>query len=119
MSKTYSKTRILVECALMIAIGTVLSNIKIFTMPNGGIRIGRCHRLDAAHAQRPGIGIRNPVRLRRNGEEPAGERRHPKNQSFHILFVKSKRGGRACGPPPRPYRDSLPTVSSSSRRSSG
>lgn len=36
MSKTYSKTRILVECALMIAIGTVLSNIKIFTMPNGG-----------------------------------------------------------------------------------
>ena len=27
MSKTYSKTRILVECALMIAIGTVLSNI--------------------------------------------------------------------------------------------
>ena len=36
MSKTYSKTRILVECALMIAIGTVLSNIKLFTMPNGG-----------------------------------------------------------------------------------
>ena len=36
MSKTYSKTRILVECALMIAIGTVLANIKIFTMPNGG-----------------------------------------------------------------------------------
>ena len=36
MSKTYSKTRVLVECALMIAIGTVLSNIKIFTMPNGG-----------------------------------------------------------------------------------
>ncbi len=36
MSKTYSKTRILVECALMIAIGTVLSNIKIFSMPNGG-----------------------------------------------------------------------------------
>ena len=36
MSKTYSKTRILVECALMIAIGTVLSNIRIFTMPNGG-----------------------------------------------------------------------------------
>ena len=31
MSKTYSKTRILVECALMIAIGTVLSNIKFFT----------------------------------------------------------------------------------------
>ena len=36
MSKTYSKTRILVECALMIAIGTDLSYIKIFTMPNGG-----------------------------------------------------------------------------------
>ena len=36
MSNSYSKTRILVECALMIAIGTVLSNIKIFTMPNGG-----------------------------------------------------------------------------------
>ena len=36
MSKTYSKTRVLVECALMIAIGTVLSNIKFFTMPNGG-----------------------------------------------------------------------------------
>ena len=36
MSKTYSKTRILVECDLMIAIGTVLSNIKFFTLPNGG-----------------------------------------------------------------------------------
>ena len=36
MTKTYSKTRILVECALMIAVGTVLSNIRIFTMPNGG-----------------------------------------------------------------------------------
>ncbi len=36
MSNRYSKTRILVECALMIAIGTVLSNIRIFTMPNGG-----------------------------------------------------------------------------------
>ena len=36
MSKTYSKTRILVECALMIAVGTVLSNIKFFTLPNGG-----------------------------------------------------------------------------------
>ena len=36
MSNSYSKTRILVECALMIAIGTVLSNIKIFTVPNGG-----------------------------------------------------------------------------------
>ena len=36
MAKTYSKTRILVECALMIAIGTVLANITFFTMPNGG-----------------------------------------------------------------------------------
>lgn len=36
MSKTYSKTRTLVECALMIALGTVLANIKIFEMPNGG-----------------------------------------------------------------------------------
>ena len=36
MSKTYSKTRILVECALMIALGTVLANIKIFELPNGG-----------------------------------------------------------------------------------
>ena len=36
MSKTYSKTRVLVECAMMIAIGTVLSKIRIFTMPNGG-----------------------------------------------------------------------------------
>lgn len=36
MTKTYSKTRILVECALMIAIGTVLAQIKIFEMPNGG-----------------------------------------------------------------------------------
>ena len=36
MSKTYTKTRTLVECALMIAIGTVLSNIKFFTLPNGG-----------------------------------------------------------------------------------
>ena len=36
MSKSYSKTRILVECALMIAVGTVLSSIKFFTLPNGG-----------------------------------------------------------------------------------
>ena len=36
MSKTYSKTRILAECALMIALGTVLAQIKIFTMPFGG-----------------------------------------------------------------------------------
>ena len=33
MSKSYSKTRILVECALMIAVGTVLSSIKFFTLP--------------------------------------------------------------------------------------
>ena len=36
MSKTTSKTRILVECALMIALGTVLANIKIFELANGG-----------------------------------------------------------------------------------
>lgn len=36
MSQTTSKTRTMVECALMIALGTVLSNIKIYTMPNGG-----------------------------------------------------------------------------------
>ena len=36
MSQTYSKTRTLVECALMIALGTVLANIKIYELPNGG-----------------------------------------------------------------------------------
>ena len=36
MSKTYSNTRILVECALMIALGTVLANIKIYELANGG-----------------------------------------------------------------------------------
>ncbi|MEG0804249.1 MAG: energy-coupled thiamine transporter ThiT, partial [Pygmaiobacter sp.] len=36
MTQSYSKTRTLVECALMIAIGTVLAQIKIFEMPNGG-----------------------------------------------------------------------------------
>ena len=36
MAKTYSKTRILVECALMIAVGTVLANVKIYELPNGG-----------------------------------------------------------------------------------
>ena len=36
MTKTYSKTRILVECALMIAADTVLSNFKIYELPNGG-----------------------------------------------------------------------------------
>ena len=40
MSNSYSKTRILVECALMIAIGTVLSNIKIFTgLVNGCLQM--------------------------------------------------------------------------------
>ncbi len=36
MSKTYSKTRVLVECALMVAVGTVLANLRLFTLPNGG-----------------------------------------------------------------------------------
>lgn len=36
MTKSYSKTRTLVECALMIALGTVLANIKIYELPNGG-----------------------------------------------------------------------------------
>ncbi len=36
MSKSVTKTRTLVECALMIAVGTVLANIKIFEMPFGG-----------------------------------------------------------------------------------
>ena len=36
MPRSLSRVRILVECAMMIAIGTVLANIKIFTMPNGG-----------------------------------------------------------------------------------
>lgn len=36
MSSTYSKTRILVEGALMIALATILSEIKIFAMPYGG-----------------------------------------------------------------------------------
>ena len=36
MSKTYSKTRILVEGALMIALSTVLSMIQIPLMPHGG-----------------------------------------------------------------------------------
>ena len=36
MTTSVSKTRTLVECALMIAVGTVLSNIKIFEMPYGG-----------------------------------------------------------------------------------
>lgn len=36
MTQTFSKTRTLVECALMIAIGTVLSMIKLVELPNGG-----------------------------------------------------------------------------------
>ena len=35
-TKSYSRTRTLVECALMIAVGTVLAQIKIFEMPFGG-----------------------------------------------------------------------------------
>ena len=35
-TKNLSRTRTLVECALMIAVGTVLAQIKIFEMPNGG-----------------------------------------------------------------------------------
>ena len=36
MTKTHSKTRILVEGALMIALSTVLSMIQIPLMPHGG-----------------------------------------------------------------------------------
>ena len=36
MSSSYTKTRIMVECALMIALGTILANIKIYELPNGG-----------------------------------------------------------------------------------
>ena len=36
MSNKRSNTRAMVECALMIAVGTVLAQIKIFTMPYGG-----------------------------------------------------------------------------------
>ena len=36
MDTEYSKVRVLVECAILIAIGTVLAQIKIFRMPNGG-----------------------------------------------------------------------------------
>ena len=31
-----SKTRVLVECALLIAMGTILAQVKIFRMPSGG-----------------------------------------------------------------------------------
>ena len=37
MSSSYTKTRIMVECALMIALGTILANIKIcllYTSPS-------------------------------------------------------------------------------------
>lgn len=36
MTTTYSRTRILVECALMIAAGTVLAQFKIYDLPFGG-----------------------------------------------------------------------------------
>lgn len=36
MEKTYSKTRILVECAIMIAVSTVLSLVKVYEAPLGG-----------------------------------------------------------------------------------
>ncbi len=36
MTTTFSRTRILIECALMVAIGTVLAQIKIIDMPFGG-----------------------------------------------------------------------------------
>lgn len=34
--KEYTKTRIMVECALLIALGTILAQIKIWRMPSGG-----------------------------------------------------------------------------------
>ena len=36
MSEKFTKTRILVECAIMIALGTILAQIKLFEMPYGG-----------------------------------------------------------------------------------
>ncbi len=36
MTTTISKTRTMIECALMVAIGTVLAQIKILDMPYGG-----------------------------------------------------------------------------------
>jgi thiamine transporter len=36
MTKSYSKTRILVEGALMIALATILSQLKFFELPRGG-----------------------------------------------------------------------------------
>lgn len=34
--KTISKTRIIAECAIMVALGTILANIKIYELPFGG-----------------------------------------------------------------------------------
>ncbi len=36
MTKSISRTRTLIECALMVAIGTILAQIKILDMPYGG-----------------------------------------------------------------------------------
>ena len=36
MNKTFSKTRILVECALMVALATVLGFIPVYELPRGG-----------------------------------------------------------------------------------
>lgn len=36
MSQSFSRTRTLVECALLIAVGIVLSKITLFSMPYGG-----------------------------------------------------------------------------------
>lgn len=36
MTKSFSKTRVLVECALMIALGTILGYIPIVELPHGG-----------------------------------------------------------------------------------
>jgi len=36
MNKTTLKTRILVECAILIAMGTILAQIKLFRLPAGG-----------------------------------------------------------------------------------
>ncbi len=36
MTKTHARVRTMVECALMIALGTILAQIKLFDMPYGG-----------------------------------------------------------------------------------
>lgn len=36
MNENYTKTRTIVECALLIALGTILAQVKIFRMPSGG-----------------------------------------------------------------------------------